>query len=226
MAGSWGAFGKIPAMGDFLRSETPAGFVETWDAWLQGAMLSARRSLGERWQECYFSAPIWRFTLAQGLAGRLPVIGILMPSVDRVGRQFPLTLMAPLPQGAPVLLTHLAADAAFARLEELALEALERDLPWAQLVQRLAMLPRAATPRAVPPGGQDGALTLVAPTDRPLGADLLAKLLDARLRQPSIWSTLLADGNRLMVSATLPRDADAAALFDLAAPSWAAGAAA
>lgn len=226
MAGPWGAFGKIPAMGDFLRSETPPGFVEVWDPWLQAVLLSARRNLGQRWQECYFSAPIWRFTLAQGLAGRLPVLGILMPSVDRVGRQFPLTLMAPLPQGAPVLLTHLAADAAFARLEELALEALERDLAWAQLMQRLATLPRMSAPRAVSPGGHAGALTLVAPPDRPLGADLLAPLLDARLRQPSIWSTLLADGNRLMATATLPRDADATALFDLTAPSWAAGAAA
>lgn len=225
MAGSWGAFGKIPAMGDFLRAETPPGFVEAWDGWLQGAMLSARRSLGARWQECYFSAPIWRFTLAQGLAGQLPVLGILMPSVDRVGRQFPLTLMTPLPQGAPVLLTHLAADAAFVRLEELALEALERDLAWAQLLQRLATIPGVATPRAVSAGGHDGALTLVAPPDRPLGADLLAAMLDARVRQPSIWSTLLADGTRLMVTATLPRDAAATALFDLTAPGWTAEAA-
>lgn len=222
MADTWGAFGKIPSLGDFLRSDAPPGFVEVWDGWLQGVMLSARRDLGMRWQECYFSAPIWRFTLSQGLAGRLPVMGILMPSVDRVGRQFPLTLMAPLPQGTPVILTHLAADAVFARLEELALQTLERDLGRAQLLQQLATLPRVSVPRRPVTVDRGGVLTLIAPPGQDPGGGVAAALLDGRMRQPALWSTLLAEGSRLMVTEGLPRDVTANGLYDLGAPVWSA----
>ena len=220
MAGAWGAFGKIPTMGDFLRVDVPAGFVEAWDTWLQGCMLSARRDLGARWQECYFSAPIWRFTLSQGLAGKLPVIGVLVPSVDRVGRHFPLTLMAPLTQGAPVILTHLTADATFTRLEELALEVLERDIDRTQLAHRMAALPRMSPPRAAVMASAGPGLTMIAPPHRAAGADLASALLDARLRQPTLWSSLLADGTRLMVAEGLPRDTQTTGLFDLSAPVW------
>ncbi len=223
MAGAFGAYGKLPAMGDFLRAETPPGFVEVWDAWLQRAMLGARGRLGARWQECYFSAPIWRFTLAHGLAGRLPVIGILMASVDRVGRQFPLTLMAALPQGTPTLLAHLAADAVFLRLEDLALEALEGGEARALFLQRLAGLPRFAPPRDARPSLRDTTLTLRA-AEAGGAAELAAALLEPRHRQPSIWSTLLRDGTRMMITEGLPGEAQTEGLFDLDAAIWTDGA--
>ena len=47
-------------------------------------------------------APIWRFALAPGVAGPLPMLGVMMPSVDRVGRQFPLTLAAPMAEASPL----------------------------------------------------------------------------------------------------------------------------
>ena len=101
--GGVGAFGKMPGMGDFLRLNVSARFVQVWDGWLQGAMLAARNSLGDRWNECYFSAPIWRFSLPR-LSEDLPgVSGIMMPSVDRVGRQYPLTLAVPVPTGPSAL---------------------------------------------------------------------------------------------------------------------------
>ncbi len=87
------------------------------------------------------SAPIWRFTLDAGVAGPQAALGVLMPSVDRVGRQFPLTLAALLP-GVPA---HPVAEDTFAALEELALDALE-DLPRDALLARLAQI-------ATPSGG-------------------------------------------------------------------------
>ena len=85
----YGAFGKIPGMGDFFRFDAPPGFVQAWDGWLQEGMLSAKEALGEGWLAAYMSAPIWRFTLAPGLAGEAAVMGILMCSVDRVVHSFP-----------------------------------------------------------------------------------------------------------------------------------------
>jgi type VI secretion system ImpM family protein len=97
MAGEFAAFGKIPALGDFFRLNPPPGFVPVWDSWLQAGLLAAHAQLGDRWDACYMSAPIWRFSLAAGLAGPAPLLGVMMPSVDRVGRQFPLTLVVPVP---------------------------------------------------------------------------------------------------------------------------------
>jgi type VI secretion system protein ImpM len=36
-------------------------------------------------------APVWRFALAPGLCGAAGVVGVMLPSVDRAGRYFPLT---------------------------------------------------------------------------------------------------------------------------------------
>ena len=42
-------------------------------------------------------ASAWRFVCAAGACGPEPVIGLMVPSVDRVGRYFPLTLVVNLP---------------------------------------------------------------------------------------------------------------------------------
>lgn len=220
MPGPFGAFGKLPSLGDFLRANTPPGFVEPWDAWVQRAMVSARNSLGARWQECYFSAPIWRFTLAHGLAGRLPVIGILMASVDRVGRHFPLTLMAPLPQGASSVQAHLSADTTFVALEELALEALETCQERALFLQRLSGLPGIFPQNPAMFSVADRTLTLIGATSN-AATGLAVAMIEPQYRQPCIWSTFLSEGTRVMVTEGLPGPAQAVGLFDLSAPVWA-----
>ncbi|NYS25645.1 type VI secretion system-associated protein TagF [Rhodobacteraceae bacterium 2376] len=219
MAGAFGAFGKLPALGDFLRAGTPPGFVEPWDAWVQRAMMTARNTLGVRWHDCYFSAPIWRFTLAHGLAGRLPVMGILMASVDRVGRHFPLTLMAPLPQGTSSVQAHLSAEGTFVRLENLALEALETCQERALFLQRLSALPGFSQQHSARFSQAGRTLTLVGAEGNP-ATGLAAGLIEPRYRQPCIWSTLLTEGTRVMVTEGLPDARQSVGLFDLSAPVW------
>ncbi len=53
MAAGFGAYGKIPSLGDFLRLGIAPGFARPWDGWLQAAMTEARGLLGERWTGCY-----------------------------------------------------------------------------------------------------------------------------------------------------------------------------
>ena len=133
MAG-FGAYGKMPGLGDFFRLDTPPGFVSVWDDWLQNGLKAARLSLGADWQESYMSAPIWRFWLGAGLAGRASVVGVMMPSVDRVGRMFPLTLMAQTdPEGA-------SDEGLFESLEEVALAALDDNMTRDALADRLSQL--------------------------------------------------------------------------------------
>ncbi len=87
-----GFFGKLPALGDFVRRGLPHAFVDPWDEWLQRSMAESKIELGEAWLPTYLNSPVWRFVLLPGVCGEAGWAGILMPSVDKVGRYFPLTI--------------------------------------------------------------------------------------------------------------------------------------
>ena len=95
-----GCYGKLPSHGDFLQRRVPDGFVPAWDAWLQEAVLRSQEALGERWLDLYLTSPVWRFFCARGVCGASPVVGLVVPSVDRVGRYFPFTVVTELPAAA------------------------------------------------------------------------------------------------------------------------------
>lgn len=120
-----GFFGKLPSNGDFLERRVPGSFREVWDAWLQRSLTASREELGSRWLDCYLTSPLWRFFLSDGVAGAASYLGLLLPSVDRVGRYFPLTVVAELPGGlAPLGMARAAADW-FAEVEALCTAVLE-----------------------------------------------------------------------------------------------------
>jgi type VI secretion system protein ImpM len=220
MTPRFGAYGKLPALGDFLRLDLPPGFVDVWDRWLQEAMTAARGALGAGWQECYFSAPIWRFALSPGIAGASGWMGVMMASVDRVGRQFPLTLACALGDDRPAPLEHFRQDGAYAALETLALDALEDGMTREVLAARLAqvaLLPPAPAARLdLAPGGM---ILTDAPAGQP-GAALAAALAGGRFRRPSFWSADLDGRARLMACEGLPAGGQTRGLFDMAAPAW------
>jgi type VI secretion system protein ImpM len=89
-----GYFGKLPAKGDFLRASLPEDFIAPLDAWCRDCLASSRAALGERWDEAWMSAPVWRFLLPAGACGAQAVLGVWLPSMDRVGRHFPFMLCA------------------------------------------------------------------------------------------------------------------------------------
>lgn len=122
-----GFFGKIPNHGDFVRRNLPRAFVDPWDEWLQRAVAASKTEMGEAWLNTYLTSPVWRFVLQPGVCGDDGWAGILMPSVDRVGRYFPLTVAASL--GEAVQPFDLAARAGswFDAAENVALQVLEQD---------------------------------------------------------------------------------------------------
>src|SRR4051812_38574466 len=87
-AGRVGFFGKLPSHGDFIRRGVSENFVNVWDSWLQECMVESRRALDARWLNVYLTSPIWRFVLCDGVIGAASYAGILLPSVDKVGRYF------------------------------------------------------------------------------------------------------------------------------------------
>jgi type VI secretion system protein ImpM len=122
-----GLFGKLPSHGDFLRRRASDGFVRVWDMWLQECMAASRASLGDRWLDVYLTSPAWRFACAAGSAGAVPVIGLLAPSVDRVGRYFPLTVVAEVPARTNLVRAVTEASAFFEAAETLVIDALAND---------------------------------------------------------------------------------------------------
>jgi type VI secretion system ImpM family protein len=87
-----GWFGKIPALGDFAGRGLPASLVRPWDAWLSAELAESCRLLAERWAESYTQAPVLGFVLGAAVIDGNGWQGILLPSKDRVGREFPLTI--------------------------------------------------------------------------------------------------------------------------------------
>lgn len=215
----FGAFGKMPCLGDFFRVDLAPGFVDPWDRWLQEGMTAARAALGRRWQDSYFSAPIWRFALSPGLAGAAAVFGVMMMSVDRVGRQFPLTFAMALPDGTDPLLAHLHGERTFAALEALALDALEDTMTRDRLAATLDTIDPPAAPMPLPglrrePGGA----VAVGPAD--LIPRLAADALRGTARRPSVWSAVVGDETRMMVCEGMPAGGQMVGLFDLGARVW------
>jgi type VI secretion system protein ImpM len=90
-------FGKLPGTGDFAYRRLDRQFQETWDEWLQGGLLDLRDRYAD-WVTPYLNAPMWFFALGQGVIGMKPWVGVMIPSVDSVGRYFPLTLINSLPE--------------------------------------------------------------------------------------------------------------------------------
>jgi type VI secretion system protein ImpM len=119
-----GLFGKLPSHGDFLRRRASDAFVDAWDAWLPECLAASREALGERWLDVYLTSPAWRFVCAAGACGPASVIGLMVPSVDRVGRYFPFTLVANLPHDVNPIAATTSSAAFFDRAERLVIETL------------------------------------------------------------------------------------------------------
>ncbi len=143
-----GFFGKLPSRGDFLRAGLPRSFVDPWDAWLQRVIAGSKARLGEEWLPIWMEAPLWRFALPGGVCGPDPVLGVWMPSVDRAGRHFPLTVAQVLTQADATTLMDRA-PTWLAVAEEAGLAALQEDLAPESLSQRLAA-PHFGDPLDVP----------------------------------------------------------------------------
>lgn len=85
-------FGKVPAHGDFVRGGAGGGGVRALDAWVQEGLYTARQRLGAGIAAAYARAGAFGFLVDDGASG--PLVGVLHPSRDRVGRAYPLVIVA------------------------------------------------------------------------------------------------------------------------------------
>jgi len=132
-----GLYGKIPARGDFVCVGLPRSFIDPWHAWIERMLVASRTELGEEWRPAWLEAAVWRFALPGGLCGPDPAAGLWLPSVDRVGRYFPLTF-AVVARSRDLIGLIRDAGGFFHIAEEAGRAALEDDLPPEALAARLA----------------------------------------------------------------------------------------
>ena len=155
-----GWHGKLPTVGDFATRRLDSNFVGVWDDWLSAGLASLRTHDPDHWLDAYLASPTWRFVL---LPGFLPAplhagawAGVVMPSVDRVGRYYPLTLTSPLcelpvgPEAQIELWVWLQ------RLEDAAIDALQEDWSIDLLETELLRLGLPPEPEPAPVAGNAG----------------------------------------------------------------------
>ncbi|MFC6634131.1 type VI secretion system-associated protein TagF [Microbulbifer taiwanensis] len=145
-----GLFGKLPGHGDFIQRQLPGSFVTPWDGWLQRAVHGSRELVGEPWLDYFLTSPVWRFALSAGVLDEQGWAGVLVPSVDSVGRYFPLTIAAPLPARSNPFALQVNADSWYRQLSDLAIEALQSALQADQLMEGFADIPLNATGESYP----------------------------------------------------------------------------
>jgi len=220
-ADGFGAFGKMPSVGDFFRLGVSPAFVQSWDEWIQRSMLAVSQAMGEAWDSHYMSAPIWRFCLSPGLCGPQKMLGVLMPSVDRVGRRFPLTLVAAVSNEGSAILTHFRTIETFRQLEDIALAALEDDMTRDKLTACLAAVAVPVQQPTAPIREYENTMVLTrGEVSESVLPDLTAGLISQRYRIPSVWSTEIGGVPRMMVCEGLPVGANMQGLFNLHAALW------
>lgn len=206
-----GFFGKIPSLGDFVTRDLPREFLDTWDEWLQRSVADSKVALGDAWLNTYLTSPIWRFVLLPGVCGEQGWAGIMTPSVDRVGRYFPLTFASSLGDGVqPFQVIETAVDW-FASAESLALTVLDEDRvdvdTLQSSVQALDNTVMLGEGNAGPTleGGEWG-LRLAGISDRTISSSVCHELVRFQVGPYSIWWTPGSDDFESMglVSPNLP----------------------
>lgn len=221
-----GYYGKIPTHGDFVSRGLHQAFIHPWDAWLQQTIAHGRAHLGDQWLDMYLTSPLWRFALSPGVCAEHAWAGVIMPSVDRVGRYFPFTIAQALAPGDDPVRAMTGDPAWFREAGALALGVLETEFDRDTLDEAVDALAPPAN------GGGSGAAACGNPASLagepwrlalqdhdapgPALAGLLQSLLAERLGVYSVWwsSGSQRIGPSLLVSPGLPAGERCTAMLD------------
>jgi type VI secretion system protein ImpM len=197
---SAGLFGKLPAKRDFIGMNASRRFLEAWEPWLQASVAMSKQMLGDRWTEVYNRAPIWRYWLGADFCGEA-MIGAFMPSVDGVGRSFPLAVFAGEGDASLAPPELEPNDSWFEAAEGVLLDALEPGATLEVIAEKVGALP---APVIVPRSSEDDGLEQLANGGvlaRDVGHDVSAAFLAARrfgrrrvFASQTFWWTIGGEG--------------------------------
>lgn len=191
-----GVYGKLPAYGDFVFRNLNASFMTPWDEWLQHFISGSQEQLGEDWLNIYLTSPIWRFVLSPGVIDNNMWAGLMMPSVDRVGRYFPISIVKPFSSNVSPVNFMMKQRGWFNALETHCLAALDGSIDVDELASVVADL-EVLTQQDYQPTynlGEMGSMLFgIASDDEARGDDVLPYMLNAALATSlnsfSLWQT-------------------------------------
>jgi len=189
-----GLHGKLPQQRDFVTRNLPMNFCVGWDDWMQRSLLASQEALGNRWLEIYLTSPIWRFVLSQGVVDDQVWAGVMVPSVDKVGRYYPLVLAQSCALAVLPTVPMIVAADWFETLEAFALQALQDNQPFADIEQQLNQLAPLQCPQQSVSGQWEVGRPLALfqqPEQNTVQAYpyLLHELLRQRFPAYSLWSS-------------------------------------
>ncbi len=223
-----GFFGKLPAHGDFIHRNLPVHFINLWDEWLQAFVGATQEQLGEQWLDIYLTSPIWRFFLTSGVIDENQWAGVMLPSVDRVGRYFPFSVVTRIQQIANPLDYIAVQKHWYESIEEQCLAALDGQLLIDELIQEVnALTTQNSSPYNASmnqPTGQGVMVEMDFEEQSP--AVVYPYLLDAfvveRFNSYSVWSTVGSERINpcTFISQALPSVSGAAAMLDGQWQQW------
>lgn len=84
-------FGKLPDHDDFVRYNASGPDFRVLDQWLQEGLFQAARHFSSDWADVYRGSSPYQFCI-QAEASELLLIGIVWPSHDKSGRNFPFVV--------------------------------------------------------------------------------------------------------------------------------------
>ena len=165
-----GWFGKLPSAGDFVFRRIPRTLLDELDTWLSRGLAQYKIGVPGDWRKHFAAAPVWNCAIPGCVVGGNSLIGLLVPSRDRVGREFPLCAGIVLPPDAATnrLLTDIP-DWLWT-LGQMVVEARDRVLPLDEfdgIIRSISLPP--ASKRGVPVTGGNDILDILGlgPIDAP-----------------------------------------------------------
>lgn len=88
---SVGCYGKLPLHGDFIRHNAAAPELGLFDRWIQEGIVAGHHAAARQWDDLFDNSPAARFIYYCAQTQRL-MPGLMIPSCDKVGRQFPFII--------------------------------------------------------------------------------------------------------------------------------------
>ncbi len=218
-----GLFGKLPQQADFVSHHLSEEYTDYWHSWLQSSMSVSREQLGDDWLNYYLTSPVWRFALSPGICSPHAMTGVLIPSMDEVGRYFPLTLTHA--GSHQVWDAWLNGEEWFDSVEQVILSALDENISYTGLVESVESMETPEFP-GLPQYQTQFSLTgidkafMVPVSDNNANGEMMAALLDKTysrlLGSYSLWWTKGSEHVEpcLLISSNLPSAGQFAAMFD------------
>jgi type VI secretion system protein ImpM len=175
-----GWFGKLPGSGDFVSRRIPRALQDALDTWLSRGVAELRAARPDDWRVHFAAAAAWNCAIPACVGGGATLIGVLVPSRDRVGRAFPLCAGIALPPDAATQPLLASADGWLLSLGHVVVEARDQALPLEAFDAKVQAIP-LPTPgvREASPAGNTDILDVLgyAALDGPTLPMPLAKVL-------------------------------------------------